>query len=372
MTYGTDTSMVVSHQWAKRPEDERFTSLTALGAYARHRREHSKELTLANRKLTVVPNAADPLDVAVTGPNGHPVQFTHWSFGQLAGLAGAPAGYLRSGLPGGLIADCMNWGLHHQRQVEDLGVLLRRDDVAGPQLAAATGPKFGRIWDTDIVDELVNEFGDGRNGTFCVPGEFGEAVPITKANTTIYGSDRDVWCFLADEENRVELPNRRDGATGTLARGFYITNSEVGGGVLGFGAFLFDYLCCNRIMWGIAEQHEVRIRHTAGAPFRWDEEVRPVLKQFARTDVSARPIEETLKAAQRSKIAGDVEAFLATRFGKGMVPGIVAAHAVEEMRPIETVFDVVTAATAYARLIPHQDARVAVERTAGGLLRLAA
>ena len=361
-----ETSTVVNRQWSSRPDDERYTSLTALAAERRYRRQHSRAAVMSNRQLTVLPNANDPFDVAVAGPQGVPAQFTHWSFGQLCGLAGAPAGYMRGGLPGALVADNLNWGLHHTPRVEETGVLLRKNGVV--EAAAFTGPNYGRVWDADVCDELVGLYGDGRTGAFRVPGEFGRQVEITKANTTLYGSDRDMWVFLADEENRVEIPNRRNGEGGSLARGFYLTNSEVGGGVLGLGMFLFDYLCCNRIMWGVAERQEIRIRHTSGAPFRWGEEVQPVLAQFARTDVSARPIEETLRAAQAAKVKGNVEEFLSSRFGKNAVAPIMGAHMAEEFRPIETVFDVVTGATAYARLIPHQDQRVAVERVAGGLL----
>ena len=35
-------------------------------------------------------------------------------------------------------------------------------------------------------------------------GEFGKQVEITRDNTTIYGSDRDMFIFLADEENRID------------------------------------------------------------------------------------------------------------------------------------------------------------------------
>src|SRR6266852_173807 len=121
----TDTTL--HHQWATRPADQRFTSLTALAAYTKFRKEHSRPDTIPNRKLTVLPSATSLTDVAVCGPNGYPAQFTHWSFGQLAGLAGVPAGYLRSGLPGALIADNMNWGLHYGRTVEEIGVLLRKN-----------------------------------------------------------------------------------------------------------------------------------------------------------------------------------------------------------------------------------------------------
>jgi hypothetical protein len=44
-----------------------------------------------------------------------------------------------------------------------------------------------------------------------VPGEFGQRVTVTQDNTTLFASDRDMFVFLADEENRIELPSRRAG-----------------------------------------------------------------------------------------------------------------------------------------------------------------
>ena len=39
-------------------------------------------------------------------------------------------------------------------------------------------------------------------------------------------------------------------------------NSEVGKTTLGAGFFLFDYVCCNHIVWGADQYTEIRIRHT--------------------------------------------------------------------------------------------------------------
>jgi len=36
-------------------------------------------------------------------------------------------------------------------------------------------------------------------------------VGITRDNTTIYASDRDLFVFLADEEHRIEIGDRRNG-----------------------------------------------------------------------------------------------------------------------------------------------------------------
>ena len=353
--------VTASNQWAKRPDDERFESLTALGAYCRYQREKSRSYVVSSRKVKAVPDTDAPISgLQIVGPNGHGYVPTHWSFGQLSNLAGAPAGYLRN-LPAPIAADCINYGLHFKRDVQEIGCLLRAN--GSNVFAAATGPNYGRVWNSEIADLLVEKF----HGTqWKVPGEFGQAVNVTKANTTLYASDREMFVFLADEERRITIPNRRDGSSGEMARGFLVWNSEVGSQTLGAAFFLFDYVCCNRIIWGAEQFKEVRIRHTSGAPDRWLEQIVPVLTEYAES--SPKPVQETIELAMKRRIDRDVSEFLAERFGKNLVPAIEQAHEVEEGRPIETIWDAVTAVTAYAKLIPHQDDRVDIERKAGMLL----
>ena len=371
-----DTLMTAHDQWKNRPADQRFTSLTDLYAATRQIRDTSRASITSSRRLNVVPSADGALKLE---GKAHEYDLNHWSFGQLAGLAGAPAGYLRS-LPAPMAADCLNYGLQIERDGQEVGLLTT--DPQAPRLVegqsldlrAATGPKYGRIWNSDIVGQLMRRFGDGVTGHFRVPGEFGKQVPITAENTTIYGSDRDVFVFLADEERRVEIDNRRDGQKGSLARGFFVWNSEVGSQSIGAAFFLFDYVCKNRIVWGVKEFKEIRMRHSSGAPDRWLHEITPVIAAY--DNASASPIEATLAAAQAMRIADNskqdaIAAFLAKRnFTKGEAAGIMAAHEREEGRPIETVWDAVTGATAYAKTIPAQDDRVTMERKGGAMLDL--
>ena len=361
---------MASTQWASRPDDERFTSLDALLAHVTRERDASRGTVVSSRRINVAPDPVDEMKgLQITGPNGHAYAPTNFAFGQLANLAGAPASYLRT-LPAPLAADCLNVGLHHIRKAEDIGVLLRRTDD-GNSLAAATGPNYGRVWNAEIASQLVDRFGDGVTGDWRVPGEFGRAVQVTKANTTLYASDRDMFVFLADEVNRVELPNRRsNGKSGSLARGFFLWNSEVGSTSFGVGMFLFDYACSNRTVWGAEGYKEIRIRHTSKAPDRWLEEVTPVLSAYR--DASVKPIETALLAAQAKKV-DDLNEFLKSRrFSANMSAKLTAAHEAEEGRPIETLWDVSVAMTAHAKTISYQDERVALEREAGKVLDLVA
>lgn len=374
-TTGGSNLMKASRQWATRPSDERYTSLTALHAATLAHRRASVPKVVSSRALEAQPASGDELaGIQVVGPNGAPVVPTHWAFGQLAQRAGAPAGYLRD-LPAPLAADCINYGLKHAREVEDLGVLLRRTDGAAT-LAAVTGPTYGRVWNSDICAALVNRFGDGVNGHFRVPGIFGQRVEVTRENTTLYASDRDMFVFLADEDRRIEIPNRRNGEAGTLARGFFVWNSETGAGTLGIATFLFDYVCCNRIVWGARSYQEIRIRHSSGAPARWIDDVAPAIEAYSQS--SAQGITALIEHARTQQIGmkvsrdDDVREFLAKRFTKPQAAAMMALHKTEEGRPIESLWDAATAATAYARGMSYQDARVDIEREAGKILDLAA
>lgn len=373
------TLMQASRQWSTRPDDERFTSLLDLQAHVRLSRENSTQAVISTRDMMVRPHDADPrYGITVETKDGLLIDPTHYSFGQLASLAGAPAGYLRK-LPAPIVADAMNFGLKFSRSAEDVGILRTANSISSDmspiphvhnELRAATGPNYGRVWDQDIVDALVNKFGDGISGDFRVPGEFGKAVPVTKENTTIYGSDRNVFVFLADETNRIEMDNRRDGNKGSLARGFFVWNSEVGAETIGAAFFLFDYVCKNRIVWGVKDFKEIRLRHTKSAPDRWLEEITPVLMDYSKA--SAAPIEQTIKEAQQKRVDDDLDKFLSNRFNKGQTAAIKAAHEREEGRPIESLWDATTAVTAYAKTIRNQDDRVALERQGGALLDLVA
>jgi hypothetical protein len=359
--------MQASHQWRSRPDDERFVSLIDMGDHFDHIRSESRQTVASSRRIRAIPNDDNKgLLVEIDG-EPEPYAPTHHSFGQLAKLGKSYAYYLRT-LPSPLAADCLNYDLQFKREIGDVGLLLHRN--GSDILRAATGPEYGRIWNVDVVSALIARFGDGVNGTWRVPGEFGKAVNVTKANTTLFAGDRDMFVFLADEQNRIEIPNRRNGRSGSLARGFFMWNSEVGDKSIGLGTFLFDYTCCNRIVWGAQEYTEIRISHTKSAPDKYIEKMMPVIEAYANATASSTA--EAIERARQKRLDDKLDEFLASRFSKTMATSLKAIHDAEEGRPIETVWDAATAITAYARSIPHQDRRVEMEREAGKLLKLAA
>lgn len=353
-----------NEQWRTRPSDERFTSLPELHARTSHVMAHSSARVVPSKALSAdIENGA----LVVKGPSGKPAIPTNWAFSQLAQRAGAPAGYLRD-LPNELVVDCLNYGLHVARPVEDIGVLLYQN--GGPaELHAVTGPNYGRVWNARCSEALIEAFGDGRTGAFRVPGEFGKQVPITKENTTLYASDRDMVVFLADEDKSLEVLNRRDGQNGRLSTGIAFGNSDVGAGRIWIAYFLFDHFCCNRIIHGMQDLEEYSIRHTASAPHRFLSEVVPMLKEVAASTATLKQAQ--IVAAQNAKV-DDLSKFLGNRkFTRSQISGIRAAYKTDEGVELLddcSVWDAVVATTAYARGLQYQDARIDIERAAGKML----
>ena len=81
-------------EWASRPPDERFTSVHALFEAARARRDRTHERRLELSQVHTVAPTDDSL--VLREPFGRTSALTHWSFEQLAGIAGAPPRYLRT------------------------------------------------------------------------------------------------------------------------------------------------------------------------------------------------------------------------------------------------------------------------------------
>jgi len=216
---------------------------------------------------------------------------------------------------------------------------------------------------------MVEQYGDGITGRFRVPGEFGHAVTVTQDNTTLYMSDRDMFVFLCDEQNRVELPNRRNGEKGSLARGFYFYNSEVGAATFGVSTFYFDYVCSNRIIWNQQEVQQVKMRHSKFAPERFVQDVLPGLTMF--TEGSSMGIVTAIENARKVTFETPeiVSEVLQQKFPKKVADKIAFMHMLEEEKPIENMYELTNAMTAYARMVPFQDMRVAIEAEAGKILK---
>src|SRR4030095_2126594 len=289
------TNLMEAHaQWATRPADERFRTLTDLASSVKARRMRSRSTDIDTGK-TAVQSEGGVLTI-----NGSitPCEPTHWSFGQLSQAIGAPASYLRT-LPQELLVKNINHGLQtHERQSLKFMTIAAED--GGPNtLQAITSTTYGRIWDADCVD-AVGRIVERSGGRFSNPLAYshrGDPDGFRNVDTSrieragLYASDRDVFMFMIDGGSRLEA-----GPRAQLHRGFFVWNSETGSRSFGLMTFLFNEVCGNNIVWGAQDVNKLVIRHTSGGPYRFDAQAMPNLLAYA--NASAAPLETAVKRAQ--------------------------------------------------------------------------
>jgi hypothetical protein len=391
MTYLTNAiahgigNSTVSSQWYNRPDDQKFLSIDEMLTY---KKADAKSLTsriVDTHRLNIIgtPDEKNPSRGSITveydDDNGRENMNTptNWSFGQLSQLAGAPSGYLRN-LPAELAADNLMWGLRYNRGKELIKTY--GGNAAGSDLRAATGPDYGRIFDHEIIEPIKNLV-DDSNGRWKVAGQmtgmkdglavYDPEVPVTLATTTLFASDRDVFIFLVDDRNPIEVGKLTNGEPDLMFRGFYAWNSETGSKTAGIAAMYLRGVCMNRNLWGVENFHEIKIKHTKFAPDRFAQEARPALQSFANGSTAqfVQGVADA-KAAIIAKDNDDRLDFLTRRGGlsQTLAKAAAARHIKEEGRPVSSVWDAVQAITAIARDIPHQDDRIALEKKGGALL----
>lgn len=369
----------VSSEWYSRPDDERYLSLSDLhrAVSARTERARVRTVETADIRVEATRDNAERLSLIVPGGR-EPLAPTHWSYGQLCSLVGAPASYMRQ-LPAPLAAINLQHGLlnHNAEMVKTLEM-----DDGRVELRAVTGPEYGRIWDRDLIAAIMNIAGNGTGDTIWkVPGlldwstmTHNPFVDITKDTTTLYASDRDVFVFLCDDTHPIEAGRLPNGEPDLYFRGFYAWNSEVGSKTLGIASFYLRAVCANRNLWGTESFEEITIRHSKFAAQRFALEAAPALANFANS--SPAPFIAGIRAARERIVArteDDRSEFLRKRgFSKAETGKIIETVLSEEGRPPESIFDFVQGITALARGKSHQDTRLELEGKAKRLLESAA
>ncbi len=365
----------VSSEWFSRPDDERYLSLSDLYAAVRARADRATARTVESRAIRVEASRDDAERLALIVPGrDEPIAPTHWSFGQMCSLVGAPASYMRQ-LPAPLAGINMQHGLLSHRA--ELVKTLEADD-GRIELRAVTGPDYGRIWDHELVAAVMKIAGEGTGDTrWKVPGlldwstmTHNPFVEVTKDTTTLYASDRDVFLFLVDDTHPIEAGRLPNGDPDLYFRGFYCWNSEVGSKTLGMASFYLRAVCMNRNIWGAEGFEEISIRHSKFASHRFAHQAAPALERFATS--SPMPFLAGIRAAREQIVArkdDDRESFLRRRgFSRPETEKIIATVLEEEGRPPESIFDFVQGITALARTKPHQDSRLELEGKAAKLL----
>lgn len=336
----------------------------------------SREATHVTKEIEfIAPEARTQADthlLSVGMPGGIEVAPSHWSFGQLARLAEAPAAHLRR-LPTQLVSDELNYLMRYARDVESVKLYHDKDS-----LMAATGPNYGRIFDYELVDAVRQIAGNGTGDQrWKVPGcldwgsgKYNPEHPITKESTTLYASDRDVFMFLVDDRNPIEVGKLPNGDPDYLFRGFYCKNSEFGNGILFLATFYLRGVCCNRLMWGCEGFTEFEMIHSKSAPERFIEQVRPALLSYADRgcETLVQAVEKT-KAAKLAETRDEGLAFLNSRgISRKRAVQIFETGEREEGHEPRTAWDFAQAITADARREINADTRLDLEFHAKAIL----
>ena len=264
-------------EWATRPAEERFRSLGDMQIALQARKERSVETGLLPiTEMDVVPIAEQGL--AISNKQGAAL-LNNYSLGQLAQGIGAPAGYLRT-LPAHLAAACINEGL--PRYPERERSLLVTESEQGNVCRAITSDQYSRYWDCDVVTDLLNTLeADGwrvppaRPYPGCpaediwqataediLPGDAGNLsirIGDTCGPAGLYGSDRDMFALLVNQERSIETPS------GNMYRALILRNSEVGAASYNVECILYSMVCGNHILWSAESIANIRLVHRGSA-----------------------------------------------------------------------------------------------------------
>jgi hypothetical protein len=297
-----------------RPADERFWNLQDMHNACLVAKEGSAEALVS---LTHLHTEEKDNRVVLLGKSGAAAQFTHYAFGQLCQTIGAPASYLRKKDPK-VVASCLNEDIQRAARNEaltDRNILFWKN---GDLIARAiTSERYDRVWDSDICHALkqLTDNGwrvpagrmppgyDGPTKTATtediLPGQINIHEGNKIAPSGLYASDHDMFAFLVAPDRVLS-----DGNGGTLMRGVFISNSEVGDGALALKFFLMQAVCGNHIVWNATGVHEINVRHIGKDTFhRAFGNFRATLKRYH----DAAPEEESKILAARNCILGQTK-----------------------------------------------------------------
>ena len=142
------TAYTAHREWATRPPDERYASVSALYDAARARRTRTEERDVETTGFCTEAEGSD--DLVLREASGRTAELTNWSFEQLAAVAGAPPKYLRT-LPAPIASSAINYGLQRQRREAHL---FFADQAAPWTVHAITSPRYARVHHDELASRV--------------------------------------------------------------------------------------------------------------------------------------------------------------------------------------------------------------------------
>lgn len=376
------------HQWAKRPADERFVNLFEMIQALKARQACTREV---EKPFSVLRAEAVGTDVRLATDKGS-ATLTHYSFGQLAALAGLPASGLRASFEAfretaeaaKWVADGLNLGLGGRDGAAGANLLITKipggpDSKPGLEVRSINTERYVRVWDLDLVQKILlplENFGFTNPPAFDGPGG-------------LYSGDQDMFTLMVPRNvARINMPGvscdlcrKPFEVNGQLFSPFLmLTNSEVGGASLKFSSGLVQAVCANLNLWGVEGLSEISIRHKGEPWKKLMEQYQGFMNKWVSTDT--RQEENQIMAAMKKTLATTAEGAREIVLQKTTISqktlgeatklieqGNMAAGIISQ--DPTNLWNLMAAITANARLKANQNDQIDQVKQAGRLMALA-
>lgn len=368
------------YQWATRPADQRFASLTELYKVTKAYATQSGEKLVPVKQLHVQDEGNDlvlqRIHTAMSKDKRQPqpARFTNWAYKQLCTRISAPAEYVAS-LPAQLASKCLNAGLTRynadttSNRADTLNLLFHVN--GGLVLRALTTEIYERFWNYELAERLLQLEAKGWEPA---RPDF-NADDNAKNQTAVYASDHDMFVFLRMRNCYVQQPVATARTERPLYRGVIYWNSEVGASVLGCMFFYYNAMCGNHIIWGASEVNEIKVRHVGRIRERVHEFE---LKMAKYANDSDNEMQQRLKAAATKRIAATKDEVLDILFGlrntlkvsrRDLEASYSAVLPQQDGDPL-TVWGMAQGMTRHSQTSGYTDQRMELDKAAGRLLQM--
>jgi hypothetical protein len=371
-----------SRQWAVRPDDQRFWTVPEMYDACRGYYNSAATARVAWGDLHTEPHNGE---VAVMGKAGQPALCTHYAFGQLASLVGAPAAALRersADLASRYLNECIA-----ERKPTDVSQALFHRNNGDLVLRALTGQDYERVWNWELAEVLKRLTDQGwrtaparpatENAvrtrtateqdcgpwTFVQPGE-------TIAPAGLYASDHDLFCFMLHPDRSFD-----DGNGKPLFRGFFAWNSEVGDKSWGISKFSYEASCGNHIIWGARDLVEFKFRHVGTVRDRIAHTVQVEMRRYANDSISD---EQGKLTKARSFVLATTKQDLIEKVFRLRIPSLTRTAIEDSYKAAQladydphTAWGIAQGITRISQATTYADQRTELDRAAGRVLQVA-
>lgn len=393
-----------SHQWAIRPEDERFENEHKMYDVCLAYAQSAKTATVPFDSLRV---EADDGEIYLVGKNDRRAKFTHYAFGQICKQSQSPSEFVRQ-LPATLATQVVNNRLKsvsENMEKYDSRLLFHTNEQT-MVCRAITSELYDRVWNHELIrtglfpmiqegwrvpparPAMPNQKGT-RKATQAdiLPNQedFGLSVKVGDdiAPAGLYASDHDMFAFLVNPNRPISIGKR------ALMQGLFCQNSEVGDGCLVLDWFSMDQVCGNHICWGVSDHKQIRVKHIAGkgkqdmgltldrALSRFEIECNKYVDNIGEQETKIAKAQKFEIATTKTDVIETIFKYAKSKGLMALSKGVITSgyDACEDHNDWygspRTAFGLVSGLTEYSQTIPYTDKRHAIDVEAGKLMEIA-